>query len=127
MGLIAQFADRVGVMYAGKLVELSPVHQIVNKPMHPYADLLLQSVPSLEAKSERLVSIPGMPPRLINLPTGCSFAPRCPAAMPHCTTIEPALEPTVDGRFVACHLFSNTSTTIPTGNPAGNPAAEVDA
>jgi len=135
MGLIAQFADRVGVMYAGKLVELSPVHQIVEKPLHPYADLLLQSVPSLEAKSERLVSIPGMPPRLINLPTGCSFAPRCPSAMPHCSTVTPELEATTDGRFVACHLFSNTSTTIspvdppvgPVVDPSVGPVVEVGA
>jgi len=115
MGLIAQFADKVGVMYAGKLVELSSVEQIVRKPLHPYSDLLLQSVPSLEAKSERLVSIPGMPPRLIDLPPGCYFAPRCPVAIPQCTQVVPDLLPTADGRHVACHLFANTSTIIPIG------------
>ena len=87
MGLIAQFADKVGVMYAGKLVELSPVEQIVNDPLHPYSDLLLKSVPGLDEKVERLVGIPGMPPRLIDLPPGCLFAPRCPQAMPHCSQI----------------------------------------
>lgn len=107
MGLIAQFADRVGVMYAGKLVELSPVHRIVEEPLHPYSQLLLQSVPGLEAKQERLISIPGMPPRLINLPPGCLFAPRCPSAMPHCFQSLPALEQRADSRFVACHLYSD--------------------
>jgi len=108
MGLIAQFADKVGVMYAGKLVELSPVHQIVQDPLHPYADLLLKSVPALDEKRDRLVSIPGMPPRLIDLPPGCLFAPRCPVAMPHCSQVLPALEPTRDGRSVACHLYAET-------------------
>ena len=68
--LIAQFADNVGVMYAGKMVELSPVAQIVQDPLHPYSKLLLESVPTLEEKKERLVGIPGMPPRLIDLPPG---------------------------------------------------------
>lgn len=68
MGLIAQFADRVGVMYAGKLVDLAPVQQMVDDPLHPYSKLLLQSVPGLDTKQERLVGIPGIPPRLIDLP-----------------------------------------------------------
>lgn len=109
MGLIAQFADTVGVMYAGKLAELSPVAQVVNDPLHPYSRLLLESVPGLDVKQERLVSIPGMPPRLINLPPGCLFAPRCPSAMPHCTQIVPPLERLSDGRRVACHLYSDTA------------------
>ena len=111
MGLIAQFADKVGVMYAGKMVELSPVERIVQEPLHPYSDLLLQSVPNLQVKSDRLVSIPGMPPRLIDLPAGCYFAPRCPMAMPHCSQIMPELAPTRDGRYVACHLFTEPNTT----------------
>ena len=105
MGLIAQFADTVGVMYAGKLVELSPVEQMVNDPLHPYSKLLLESVPGLDAKQERLVSIPGMPPRLISLPPGCLFAPRCPSAMPHCFQLSPSLDAGGFGRQVACHLY----------------------
>lgn len=107
MGLVAQFADWIGVMYAGKLVELSPVEQMVQDPQHPYSKLLLQSVPGLEEKQERLVGIPGMPPRLIDVPSGCLFAPRCPAAMSHCFEIEPQLEHVGGKRQVACHLYSN--------------------
>lgn len=111
MGLIAQFADRVGVMYAGKLVDLAPIKQMVENPLHPYSKLLLESVPGLSEKREKLIGIPGMPPRLINLPPGCLFQPRCPFAMPHCTTTTPTLKPPggsqeEGGRTVACHLYS---------------------
>jgi peptide/nickel transport system ATP-binding protein len=108
MGLVAQFADWVGVMYAGKLVVLSPFEQIVKHPQHPYACLLIDSVPGLEEKSERLIGIPGMPPRPIELPAGCRFAPRCPAVMEHCYQIEPALERVAGNRQVACHLYSES-------------------
>lgn len=113
MGLIAQFADRVGVMYAGNLVDLAPVEQMVNNPLHPYSELLLESVPGLEEKQERLVGIPGIPPRLIDLPPGCLFAPRCPKVMPQCTQITPELGPPMTiqevqrgDRQVSCHLYS---------------------
>jgi peptide/nickel transport system ATP-binding protein len=119
MGLIAQFADWVGVMYAGKLVELSPVEQIVTDPQHPYSKLLIQSVPSLEEKRERLIGIPGMPPRLIDLPPGCLFAPRCPSVMDHCFQTEPPLEWVTGNRQVACHLYTTSY--------APNREAEVNA
>ena len=109
MGLIAQFADWVGVMYAGKVAELSPVHQIVQSPMHPYSQLLLQSVPGLDKKQERLIGIPGMPPRLIDLPSGCLFAARCPSVMARCSEEEPEIIHLGDGRQVACHLYSHNS------------------
>ena len=109
MGLIAQFADLVGVMYAGKLVELAPVHQMVSDPQHPYSKLLLQSVPGLDEKQERLIGIPGMPPKLIDLPPGCLFAPRCPSVMAHCSQVEPAFEQIDDGRQVACHLYTKSN------------------
>jgi peptide/nickel transport system ATP-binding protein len=108
MGLVAQFADWVGVMYAGKLVELAPVQQIVADPLHPYTRLLLQSVPGLDEKRERLTGIPGMPPRLIDLPPGCLFAPRCPAVMAHCRQIEPLFDKIDSERRVACHLFTTS-------------------
>jgi len=114
MGLVAQFADRVGVMYAGKLVDMAPVQKMVEDPLHPYSQLLLQSVPSLEEKKERLIGIPGMPPRLIDLPDGCLFAPRCPRAMAHCTEITPPLLEVGHGarderRRVACHLYTDAA------------------
>ncbi|MCB2009840.1 MAG: ABC transporter ATP-binding protein [Geminicoccaceae bacterium] len=110
MGLIAQFADTVGVMYAGKLVDVAPIKQMVEEPLHPYSQLLLQSVPGLEEKQERLVGIPGMPPTLINLPPGCLFQPRCPQAIPTCSQVTPVLQSPAGNtgageRQVACHLY----------------------
>lgn len=116
MGLIAQFADRVGVMYAGKLVDLAPVEQMIAEPLHPYSKLLLESVPGLDAKRDSLVGIPGMPPRLINLPPGCYFQPRCPAAMSHCREVAPTLQ-TPDNyreteRQVSCHLYTQSKMEV---------------
>ncbi len=105
MGLMGQFADRIGVMYAGKLVELGPVEQVVREPRHPYSKLLIDSVPDLNEKREKLTGIPGMPPALIELPTGCGFHPRCPAAMPICSEITPRFQRMPDGGWVACHLY----------------------
>ena len=105
MGLVAQFADTVGVMYAGKLVEVGPVEQIFEEPLHPYTRLLIESLPNLREKRERLEGIPGLPPPLINLPPGCVFYPRCPSVMDHCTQISPVFEEVRPGRSVACHLY----------------------
>jgi peptide/nickel transport system ATP-binding protein len=107
MGLIAQFADRVGVMYAGKLVDLQPVQHMIENPLHPYSRLLLESVPTLEKKQEKLIGIPGITPALINLPRGCLFRPRCPEAMDVCAEIEPPLRQIHPGRWTACHLFTD--------------------
>ncbi|HET6317626.1 MAG TPA: ABC transporter ATP-binding protein [Chloroflexota bacterium] len=104
MGLMAQFADRLGVMYAGRLVEVSPVRQIFAEPLHPYTRLLIASLPSIKEKGN-LRGIPGQPPSLLNKPVGCAFHPRCPFAMPRCTVVDPPLEEVRSGRFVACHLF----------------------
>jgi peptide/nickel transport system ATP-binding protein len=123
MGLIAQFADWVGVMYAGKLVELARVEQIVRDPQHPYSKLLMQSVPGLEEKRERLVGIPGMPPRLIDLPPGCLFAPRCPSAMERCLQVEPPLEAVAGNHQVACHLYTEATYAPDTVAISANTAA----
>jgi oligopeptide/dipeptide ABC transporter ATP-binding protein len=80
--------DRVGVMYAGKLVEMAPVRELFNHPRHPYSAALLQSVPTLE-RVERLTSIEGQPPLLYDLPPGCSFAARCPYVTERCRQEEP--------------------------------------
>ncbi|MCB0092460.1 MAG: ABC transporter ATP-binding protein, partial [Caldilineaceae bacterium] len=92
-----------------KLVDLAPIAQMVEQPLHPYSQLLLESVPGLDEKKERLVGIPGMPPRLINLPPGCLFAPRCPQVMPQCAEITPVLQEPENqrGRQVACHLYES--------------------
>ncbi|HIC94767.1 MAG TPA: ABC transporter ATP-binding protein [Anaerolineae bacterium] len=104
MGLMAQFADRIGVMYAGRLVEEGPVKDIFSKPQHPYSQLLMSSLPSLE-KKEIFQAIPGFPPSLLDLPPGCVFHPRCPYAMDRCATEEPALRTVWSNHRVACHLL----------------------
>ena len=80
MGLLAQFVDRLGVMYAGKLVEVGPVREIFQEPLHPYTQLLIASLPSLEEKGV-FRGVPGLAPSLLDPPTGCLFHPRCPHAM----------------------------------------------
>ena len=104
MGLVAQFADTIGIMYAGKLVELGPVEAIFENPQHPYTQALIQSLPSF---SHRLQSsgIPGMPPTLANLPAGCSFNPRCTFVMDTCRVNEPVLRNVGPGQSASCHLF----------------------
>ena len=107
MGLVAQFADRIGVMYAGKLVDIGSVEQIIAAPKHPYTRMLINSVPDLEAKRERLEGIPGIPPPLVNLPPGCVFAPRCPFAQEPCGEIEPRRLEVDPDRWVTCHIFDD--------------------
>lgn len=104
MGLMAQFVNRLGVMYAGRLVEVSPVSEIFAEPLHPYTQLLIASLPSLEQKGT-FRGIPGLPPSLLERPTGCSFNPRCPHAMPRCRVEDPMLTEVKPGRWVACHLY----------------------
>ena len=104
MGLIAQFVDRLGVMYAGKLVELAPVRDIFARPRHPYTQMLIASLPSLVQKGV-LQGIPGLPPSLRDLPSGCSFHPRCPLAMDRCRLDEPILREAPGDAWAACHLL----------------------
>lgn len=104
MGLMAQFADRIGVMYAGELVECGPVPEVFAAPLHPYTRLLIESLPTLRAKRD-LVGIPGLPPRLLELPDGCVFHPRCPSAMAHCRAAVPRYEEVRPERWTRCHLY----------------------
>jgi peptide/nickel transport system ATP-binding protein len=104
MGLMAQVVDRVGIMYAGNLAEVSPVGDLFRQPLHPYSDLLIASLPSLEEKGA-FQGIPGLPPSLLNRPVGCSFRARCPHAMERCATVEPRLREVEAGRLVSCHLY----------------------
>ncbi|MBN4064817.1 ABC transporter ATP-binding protein [Dehalococcoides mccartyi] len=108
MGLMGQFADRIGVMYAGKLVELGSVEQMVYEPKHPYTKMLIDSVPDLSERREKLTGIPGMTPALIELPSGCSFHPRCPSATPKCSEIMPKFQQLPDKSWVACHLYDES-------------------
>jgi peptide/nickel transport system ATP-binding protein len=104
VGLMAQFVDRIGVMYAGRLVETGPVRDIVSDPLHPYSQLLIGSVPTLDAKGV-FKSIPGLPPSLLSPPPGCAFHPRCPRVMPRCATDAPVLREVRPDRWVSCHLY----------------------
>ncbi len=103
MGLMAQFVDRLGVMYAGKLVEISPVRDVFTNPLHPYTRMLIATLPSFERKGV-FQGIPGLPPPLRDLPSGCAFHPRCPLAVDRCRTETPALREARPGAWAACHL-----------------------
>jgi oligopeptide/dipeptide ABC transporter ATP-binding protein len=102
MGLMAQTVNRLGVMYAGEIVELSPVRDVFADPLHPYSRLLIASLPSLEQKGGQQ-GIPGMPPSLLNRPPGCPFQPRCPIATSVCESVPPELSLKGPNRLVACH------------------------
>jgi oligopeptide/dipeptide ABC transporter ATP-binding protein len=104
MGVVAECADRVLVMYAGKIVEEAPVDRLFDRPLHPYTEGLLASIPSLEEERRRLRTIPGTLPSLAQLPPGCRFAPRCPYAMPDCSRTTPPLFGAAEGHRVACLL-----------------------
>jgi oligopeptide/dipeptide ABC transporter ATP-binding protein len=104
MGLMAQFVDRIAVMYAGKFADFSPIRDTFKEPLHPYTQLLISSLPSLEVKGV-FKGIPGLPPSLLNLPSGCLFHPRCPHAMDICTKKVPEYGQARPERWVACHLY----------------------
>jgi peptide/nickel transport system ATP-binding protein len=103
MGLMAQFVDRLGVMYAGRLVEISPVRDVFTEPLHPYTRMLIASLPSLVRKGV-FHGIPGLPPPLRDLPAGCAFHPRCPLAVDRCRSEMPVLREARSGGWAACHL-----------------------
>jgi peptide/nickel transport system ATP-binding protein len=102
MGLMAQFVDRLGIMYAGRLVEVASIAEIITRPRHPYTRALIASLPSLETRGA-LAGIPGLAPLLRDLPGGCAFHPRCTLSTERCRTEKPKLRD-IDGAQVACHL-----------------------
>jgi peptide/nickel transport system permease protein len=104
LGLAAEHADRVAVMYAGTVVETGPVAEVFGKPHHPYTQGLLASVPAEQHRGSRLSSIPGSPPGPGAVPAGCAFRTRCPMARERCATHRPALTGTGAGRAAACHF-----------------------
>jgi len=111
LGVVAEVTDHIAVMYAGRIVEHADKRDIFRAPEHPYTWGLLQSIPRLDrARDEPLVPIPGRPPSLITLPTGCNFHPRCPYVRPRHREVDPRLEPVPDdpGHRVACLLASDT-------------------
>ncbi|HSZ04710.1 MAG TPA: ABC transporter ATP-binding protein [Solirubrobacteraceae bacterium] len=110
LGVIAEMADDIAVMYAGRIVETASAARVFAAPEHPYTWGLLKSIPRLDGPREAdLVPIPGTPPSLVHPPSGCHFHPRCPYVQPEHTRIDPALEPVADdpGHHVACLLESD--------------------
>ena len=110
LGVVAELADDVSVMYAGRVVERAPTGTLFDGPQHPYTWGLLASIPRLSApRDEELVPIAGRPPSMITPPTGCNFHPRCPYVRPAHTEVDPMLEPTSQpGHAVACLLTEST-------------------
>ncbi len=105
LGIVGDMADRVAVMYAGQIVELSPAKELLRRPLHPYTKALINSVPKLAGGASRLSAIPGNVPRIGNFPPGCRFAPRCPIAKPECSGKIPELLEVEPGRFVRCPFW----------------------
>ncbi len=103
MGVHANIADRIGIMYAGKIVEEAPTEKIFGEPLHPYTQFLINSLPKFGDKSQR-DSVPGSPPSLANLPSGCPFHPRCPHVMDICKQQMPGFTQIEPSHKVACWL-----------------------
>jgi oligopeptide transport system ATP-binding protein len=108
LGVVADVADKIAVMYAGRIVETAPVHEIYKAPAHPYTKGLLQSIPRLDQKGQELYAIKGLPPNLLHIPSGCAFNPRCPQARDRCRTDVPPLYQVSPVRASACHYWKET-------------------
>ncbi|MFI6346505.1 ABC transporter ATP-binding protein [Streptomyces sp. NPDC050560] len=108
LGVVADVADRIAVMYAGRIVETAPVHDIYRAPAHPYTKGLLESIPRLDLKGRELYAIKGLPPNLMHIPPGCAFHPRCPIARAMCATDVPPLYEVGATRRSACHFWKET-------------------
>lgn len=109
MGVIAETADRVAVMYAGRIIEIGPVQDVIQKPSHPYTRGLMRSIPNLHAGLERLEQIPGSMPRLNAIPPGCAFNPRCDRRFDRCLVERPELLPVPPQTQAACWLHAQES------------------
>ncbi len=107
IGIVAELADRVAVMYAGRMAEIGPVHEIFHRTLHPYTQGLLASVPSIRLEDGlELATLSGAPPSLLDPPPGCRFHPRCPQAMPVCAQKTPPWEEVHPGHGTACWLYT---------------------
>jgi oligopeptide transport system ATP-binding protein len=104
LGVVADVADRIAVMYAGRIVEEADVHDIYASPAHPYTKGLIDSIPRVDMKGQELYAIKGLPPNLLRIPPGCAFSPRCRYAQDICRQQRPDLVPLTAGRASACHF-----------------------
>ncbi|MFQ5406904.1 MAG: ABC transporter ATP-binding protein [Anaerolineales bacterium] len=114
IGIVAELADRVAVMYAGRMAELGDVHEVFGDPQHPYAQGLLKSVPNIQLQDDELYKMEGAPPNLADPPQGCRFHPRCPHVMEVCTQRAPAFQNNGDGHFTACWLYEDQPEAVAT-------------
>ncbi|MCE4603632.1 MAG: ABC transporter ATP-binding protein [Aeropyrum sp.] len=105
LGLVAEYCDRVAVMYAGNIVEEAPVEELFEKPLHPYTQALIRAVPNPTRRIEKLEHIPGTVPNLVKPPPGCRFHPRCPKAFDRCRVEKPPLKEYSDHHKAACWLY----------------------
>jgi peptide/nickel transport system ATP-binding protein/peptide/nickel transport system permease protein len=112
LSLLVELADRIAIMYAGRLVEEAPARELYESPKHPYTIALMGAFPPLAGERRRLTGIPGQPPDLRNLPPGCPYAPRCPSFIPGvCDVLEPPDVVIDEGRRVLCHLYGSVEAT----------------
>jgi peptide/nickel transport system ATP-binding protein len=118
MAVHAELSDRMGIMYAGEVVEVCSTIDTFKRPLHPYTQGLIKSIPRIGGARERLEGIPGLAPSPLGWPQGCKFHPRCPHAMEICKRQAPRLREVEPGRLVACHLYNDV------GDGRGAPAAE---
>ena len=107
LGIVAELADRLAVMYAGKMVEVAPAVALFDEPLHPYTQGLLASVPNIRLEDEELRTMTGAPPDLIHPPSGCRFHPRCAHEMERCRHEEPPYQQIRDEHWTACWLYSD--------------------
>jgi peptide/nickel transport system ATP-binding protein len=121
MAVHAELADRMGIMYAGAMMEIGTTTQIFKNPLHPYTQGLIRSIPDIHKPRVRVEGIPGLAPSPLNWPVGCRFHPRCPFAKEICKAVEPKLSPvrsdqvasgqSAEGRLVACHIYTTNEWT----------------
>lgn len=117
IGAAAQIADRIAVMYAGRIVELGPTKAVLERPLHPYTRLLMDAVPSVDRRQTRLAQIPGAPPRTVKASGECAFHPRCPYATDSCRSAQPARRE-LDSRLVECVLYDASAAARPLAKPS---------
>ena len=104
LGVVADVADRIAVMYAGQIVERAEVHDLYRAPAHPYTEGLLSSIPRIDQKGQELYAIKGLPPSLLRVPPGCPFHPRCPRVQDICRAEHPDLREVAPLRWSRCHF-----------------------
>jgi peptide/nickel transport system ATP-binding protein len=128
LAVVHHIADRVGVMYLGRIVELAPTRKLFAQPRHPYTRMLLAAVPDLAMTGKARTAVAGEVPNPLDPPTGCTFHPRCALANERCRTEQPVLRPAADGGQVACHAVEEGRIdAAPPGTPRGRGGGDGEA